>query len=99
MIEKRKVRSCFRRIAVVDIPSNLHCFSVLIKVTFFQKVVYNKNDYNGCFCCVACKSSLRKKMLDKYKGGCSQPTTGLSTGSTVKELEKGPKKLKGFAAP
>ena len=29
----------------------------------------------------------------------SQPTIGLSTGSPMKELEKGPKELKGFAAP
>ena len=36
---------------------------------------------------------------DKYIGGCLQPTLGLSTGSPVKELEKGPKELKRFAAP
>jgi hypothetical protein len=36
---------------------------------------------------------------DKYRGGCSQPTIGLSTGSPMVELEKGPKKLKSFATP
>jgi hypothetical protein len=36
---------------------------------------------------------------DKYRSGCLQPTIGLSTGSPMKELEKGPKELKGFAAP
>jgi hypothetical protein len=36
---------------------------------------------------------------DKYRGGCSQPTIGLSTRSPMKELEKGPKKLKELAAP
>jgi hypothetical protein len=36
---------------------------------------------------------------DKYRGGCSQPTSGLSTGSSMGELKKGPKELKGFAAP
>jgi hypothetical protein len=35
----------------------------------------------------------------KYRGGCSQPSIGLSTGSRMKELEKGPKELKRFAAP
>ena len=35
---------------------------------------------------------------DKYRSGCSQPSTGLSTGSPIKELEKVPKELKGFAA-
>jgi hypothetical protein len=30
----------------------------------------------------------------KYRGGCSQPTIGLSIGSPMKELEKGPKELK-----
>ena len=38
-------------------------------------------------------------MPDKYKGGCSQPAIGLSTGYPMEELEKGPKELKGFAAP
>jgi hypothetical protein len=33
----------------------------------------------------------------KYRGGCSQPTIGLSTGSPMEELEKGLKELKGFA--
>jgi hypothetical protein len=35
---------------------------------------------------------------DKYRSGCSQPTIGLSTGSPMKELEKGPKEQMGFAA-
>jgi hypothetical protein len=34
----------------------------------------------------------------KYRGGCSQTTIGLSTGSPMEELEKGPKELKGFIA-
>jgi hypothetical protein len=33
---------------------------------------------------------------DKYKGRCLLPTTGLSTESPVRELEKGLKELKGF---
>jgi hypothetical protein len=37
--------------------------------------------------------------LDKYRGRCSQPTIGLSMGSSMEELEKGLKKLKGFATP
>jgi hypothetical protein len=36
-------------------------------------------------------------VLVKYRSGCSQPTIGLSTGSPRKELEKGPKEIKGFA--
>ena len=36
---------------------------------------------------------------DNYRSGCSQPSNGLSTGSPMEELEKGPKELKGFAAP
>jgi hypothetical protein len=35
---------------------------------------------------------------DKYRGGCSQLSIGQSTGSPMKELEKGPKEPKGFAA-
>jgi hypothetical protein len=35
----------------------------------------------------------------KYRSGCSQPSIGQSTGSPMKALEKGPKELKGFAAP
>jgi hypothetical protein len=35
----------------------------------------------------------------KYRGVCSQLPIGLSTGFPMKELEKGPKELKGFAAP
>ena len=38
-------------------------------------------------------------MPDKYRGGCSQPTIELGTGSLMEELEKGPKELKVFAAP
>ena len=38
-------------------------------------------------------------MHNKYRGGHSQPTIELSTGSPMEELEKGPKELKGFAAP
>jgi hypothetical protein len=36
---------------------------------------------------------------DKYKSGCSQPSIGLSIGPPMMDLEKGPKELKGFAAP
>ena len=36
---------------------------------------------------------------DKYRGGYSHPTIGLRTGSPMEEVEKGPKDLKGFAAP
>jgi hypothetical protein len=36
---------------------------------------------------------------DKYRGKCLQPTTGLSMGSPMEELEKGLKELKGFVAP
>jgi hypothetical protein len=36
---------------------------------------------------------------DNYRGGCSQPSIGLSTGSPMEVLEKGHKELKGFAAP
>jgi hypothetical protein len=36
---------------------------------------------------------------DKYRSGCSQPSIRWSTGSTMKELDKVPKELKGFAAP
>jgi hypothetical protein len=35
----------------------------------------------------------------KYRGRCSQPNNGLSTGSPIEELEKGLKELKGFATP
>jgi hypothetical protein len=40
---------------------------------------------------------LHHSVPDKYRGGSSQPTTGLSAGSLMKELEKVPKELKGFA--
>jgi hypothetical protein len=36
---------------------------------------------------------------DIYKGGCSQPTIELITGSPMEQLEKGLKELKGFATP
>jgi hypothetical protein len=36
---------------------------------------------------------------EKYRRRCSQPSTGLGIGSPMKELEKGPKELKGFTAP
>ena len=36
---------------------------------------------------------------DKYRGRHSQPAIELSTRSTMEELEKGPKELKGFAVP
>jgi hypothetical protein len=36
---------------------------------------------------------------DKYRNGCSQPSIGPNTGSTMKELEKVPKELKGFVSP
>ena len=36
---------------------------------------------------------------DTYREGHSQPMIELSTGSPMKELEKGPKELKWFAAP
>jgi hypothetical protein len=36
---------------------------------------------------------------DRYRGGCSQPTIGMSTKSPMEELEKGPKELKGSVAP
>ena len=38
-------------------------------------------------------------MHGNYRGGHSQPAIELSTGSPMGELEKGPKELKGFAAP
>ena len=34
---------------------------------------------------------------DKYRGGCSQSTTGLSMESSMEELEKGLEELRGFA--
>jgi hypothetical protein len=36
---------------------------------------------------------------DNYRGGCSQLTIGLRTGTPIEELEKGLKELKGFATP
>jgi hypothetical protein len=35
---------------------------------------------------------------DKYRGEFWQSINGLSTGSQMEDLEKGPKKLRGFAA-
>jgi hypothetical protein len=45
------------------------------------------------------KTLLLKKFCQKYRSGCSQLSIGQSTGSPMKELEKVPKELKGFAAP
>jgi hypothetical protein len=42
---------------------------------------------------------LYQLFTDKYRNGCSQPSIELSTGFPIKELEKGPKELKGFADP
>jgi hypothetical protein len=39
------------------------------------------------------------KVQIKYRSGCSQPSIGVSTGFPMKELEKVPKELKGFAVP
>jgi hypothetical protein len=36
---------------------------------------------------------------NKYRGECSQPTSELSMGSPVEELEKGQKELKACAVP
>jgi hypothetical protein len=36
---------------------------------------------------------------DKYRGECTQPSIGLSTGFPMVELEKGPKEVKGFVTP
>jgi hypothetical protein len=36
---------------------------------------------------------------DKYRGRCSQLTIGLSTGSPMEKLEKGPNQVKEFEAP
>ena len=38
-------------------------------------------------------------LLDKNRGRCLQPNIELMAGSPVEELEKGVKKLKGFATP
>jgi hypothetical protein len=38
-------------------------------------------------------------MPDKYRSGFSQQSIVWSTGSSMKELGKVPKELKGFAAP
>jgi hypothetical protein len=35
---------------------------------------------------------------DKYRGRCPQPPIGVNTGSSIEELEKGLKELKGVAA-
>ena len=45
------------------------------------------------------KISVVANGVGKYRGGCLQPTIGLSMGSPMEELEKGLKELKGFAAP
>ena len=41
----------------------------------------------------------RTSVPGKYRSGCSQSSTGWSTESPMKELEKVPKELEGFAAP
>jgi hypothetical protein len=38
-------------------------------------------------------------VTDKYRSEGSQPSIRLSIGSPMEEVEKGPKKLKGFSAP
>ena len=38
-------------------------------------------------------------MPEKYRGGCSQGTIGLSAESPTEELEKGPKEVRLFVAP
>jgi hypothetical protein len=42
---------------------------------------------------------MRGLVHDKYRGKCTQPSIGLSTEFPMEEVEKGPKELKGFAAP
>jgi hypothetical protein len=50
--------------------------------------------------CVNIESLLRALTVpDKYGGRCSRPISGLSTGSPMEKLEKGPKELKELAAP
>jgi hypothetical protein len=58
-------------------------------------------DANKCFLTVAwyAVSWEAPPVHDRCKSGCSQPSTGLSTRSPMKELEKGPRELKVFAAP
>jgi hypothetical protein len=50
---------------------------------------------------VAASSGYSKilQVSEKYRGGCSQPSFGLSTGFPMEELEKGPKELEELAAP
>ena len=36
---------------------------------------------------------------DNYRSACPQTAIGMSTGSPIEELEKGPKELKWFVAP
>jgi hypothetical protein len=58
--------------------------------------------YFGCQQELADRSLVSREALpvpDKYRSGCSQLSTGLSTGSPMKKLEKVPRELKGFAAP
>jgi hypothetical protein len=52
----------------------------------------------GCLVFTFCQS-LYSPMPDKYRSGCSMPSIGLSTGSPMMEVEKGPKELKGFTVP
>jgi len=54
------------------------------------------------FCAFATFSSPQSWALPehgKYRGGCSQPTIELRTGSSIEKLEKRLKELKGFATP
>ena len=44
-------------------------------------------------------SGVSPPVPNKYRVGSSQSTSGLKTGSPMKELEKGPEELKGLAAP
>jgi hypothetical protein len=50
--------------------------------------------------CYFVKGKMNTAFLKTHlESGCSQPSIGWNTGSPVKELEKVPKELKGFAAP
>jgi hypothetical protein len=56
-------------------------------------------DANKCFLTEAVIAVSREAptVPDKYRLGSSPATIGLSRGSPMKELEKGPKELKGVA--
>ena len=64
-------------------PSRLHCEVLLLR-----------REKSGVR-----YSSESLPVPDKYRGGCSQPTIGVSTRSPMEELEKGLKELKDLAAP